>query len=124
MKIALEESLGIRGRELWDELQDSFEFDRHEENLLVEVCRVLDVIDALNESITEHGVMVVGSQGQPVLNSAVGELRAQQASFARMLPLLNLDAASSNAALLSLTSSRAKQAAKARWTNVKAAQSA
>lgn len=124
MGIALEDSLGVRGRELWDELQAILEFDRHEENLLVEICRVLDVTDALVESISKHGVMVLGSQGQFVLNSAVGELRQQQASFARLLPLLNLEAAGADASLLSMTTARAKQAANARWSSVKAARSA
>lgn len=121
--VKLEDSLGDRGRELWDELQGVYEFDLHEENLLVEVCRVLDVIDALNESIAVHGVMVEGSQGQLVLNSAVGELRQQQTNFARMLPLLNLSDAE-NATILSLHESRAKQAAKARWSRVKDSNSA
>lgn len=121
MNLILEDSLGVRGRELWDEVQSRYVLDRHDENILVEVCRVLDVIDALNESIAEHGVMVVGSQGQLVMNSAVGELRQQQTSFARLLPLLNLDSDSAGSALATLTSVRAKQAANARWSKVKAA---
>jgi hypothetical protein len=112
--VDLADSLGARGRELWDELQTVYQFDKHEENMLAEVCRVLDVIEALIESIASHGVMVEGSQGQPVLNSAVSELRQQQTNFARMLPLLNLGEADS-ARVLSLTESRAKRAANARW---------
>lgn len=111
------DALGERGRALWDQLQGVYEFDLHEENLLLEVCRVLDVIDGLAESVVQHGVMVEGSTGQLVVNPSVGEMRQQQASFARLLPLLNLDDGDA-ASVLSLTQSRAKRAAKARWDRV------
>lgn len=114
--MGLETGLGVRGRELWDSLQAVYEFDKHEENMLAEICRVLDVIEALVDSIASHGVMVEGSQGQPVLNSAVSELRQQQTNFARLLPLLNLGDAE-NARVLSLTESRARRAANVRWGN-------
>ena len=115
------ERLGGRGRLLWDEMNDLLEFDSHEVQLLVEVCRTLDTIDALAESIDLDGVMIEGSQGQQVLNQAVGELRQQQQSFARLVAMLNLGDVANGAGILSAASVGASQAANARWAKHKVA---
>lgn len=111
-------TLKVRGKKLWISIHSEFSPNEHETALILEVCRTLDTIDTLAASIETDGVMVTGSQGQPVLNSAVAELRQQQAAYARLLPLLNLDASASAPALLSPTSARAAQAATARWAPV------
>lgn len=108
-------SLKTRGRKLWISLNESLEWDAQEVALLLEVCRTLDTIDALAESIETEGVMVNGSQGQKVLNSAVAELRQQQAAYARLLPLLNVDEATTGAAIKSPKAASAARAAKVRW---------
>ena len=115
------ERLGGRGRLLWDEMNDLLEFDSHEVQLLIEVCRTLDTIDALAESIDLDGVMIEGSQGQQVLNQAVGELRQQQQSFARLVAMLNLGDVANGAGILSAASVGASQAANARWAKHKVA---
>lgn len=112
-------SLKTRGRKLWTSIHSEFEPFEHEAALILEVCRTLDTIDTLATSIETDGVMVTGSQGQLVLNSAVAELRQQQAAYARLLPLLNLDSSASVVAVLSPSEARAAQAAAARWAPVK-----
>jgi hypothetical protein len=108
--------LGPRGSAFWTASQTDLEFDTRETALLLEVCRTLDTIDALATSVQLDGVMLVGSQGQQVLNAAVGELRQQQAAYARLVTQLNLDGAegvpmkSPRAASASLTARR-------RWQN-------
>ena len=114
--------LKARGLGLWTQLHDTYEFDPQETNLVVEVCRTLDTIDTLAASIEKDGTMVLGSQGQMVLNSAVAELRQQQAAYARLVTMLNLNAAESGSALLTATSASASAAANARWSKVKRAQ--
>ena len=114
--------LKARGLGLWTQLHETYEFDPQETNLVIEVCRTLDTIDTLAASIKKDGTMVLGSQGQMVLNSAVAELRQQQAAYARLVTMLNLNAAESGSALLTATSASASAAANARWSKVKRAQ--
>ncbi|WP_017793446.1 hypothetical protein [Leucobacter salsicius] len=113
-----ESSLGARGRAFWDSAQDEFEFDIHEAEVLLEACRGMDMIDSLAAAVAADGVMTRGSQGQPVLNAAVGELRQQQASVARLLSQLNLDAAEVGQ-VLSAKQAQARAAAQARWREKK-----
>ena len=119
----METLLGGRGRSFWDAVQGKYEFDVHESEVLLEACRAMDVIDDLAGSVRTDGVMSVGSQGQPVVNGAVAELRQQQAALARLLSQLNLDAAEVGQ-VLSAKQAQARQAAQARWRAKKSAQGA
>ena len=112
--------LRTRGKALWIELQEKFEFDPQDVQLLLETCRTLDVIDSLSQSMDTDGVMIVGSQGQMVLNSAVAELRQQQAAFARLVGHLNLLDVELGQAI-SARSRAAKTAGQARWREGKKA---
>jgi hypothetical protein len=109
-------SLKKRGRALWRTLFSGFEFDPEEKDMVHELCRTLDTIDALSDVIESDGTMIQGSTGQLVLHPAVAERRQQQAAFARMLQMLNLPEAEGGAAMERATSSRAKAAAAARWS--------
>ena len=111
--------LGVRGAAAWVEIHETFEFDPQETALLVEVCRTLDTIDALSKAIEIDGYMLTGSQGQPVLNGAVAELRQQQLSYARLVTMLNLQGVEGAAAIIRATSVRASTAANARWNKEK-----
>ena len=106
--------LKTRGRKLWISIHAEFDPNEHETAMIIEVCRTLDTIDTLAASIEKDGMMLVGSQGQMVLNSAVAELRQQQAAYARLLPLLNLDASAAAVPLLTPTQARASHAATVR----------
>lgn len=112
-----------RGRAFWDAAQEEYEFDIHEAEVLLEACRGLDMIDRLAEAVAEAGVMVAGSQGQPVLNAAVSELRQQQAAVTRLLTQLNLDSAEVGA-VLTAKQAQARAAAQARWRERKKVESA
>ena len=111
-------SLKTRGRKLWISIHTEFDPYEHETAMILEVCRTLDTIDTLAASIAKDGTMLLGSQGQMVLNSAVAELRQQQAAYARLVPLLNLDA-SAAVPMLAPTQARASHAAKARHADPK-----
>jgi hypothetical protein len=112
------DTLGPRGSTLWLELQGEYEFDPHEEELLLETCRALDVIDALAKSVGTDGVMLIGSQGQSVLNGAVAELRQQQAAFARLAAQLNLTDADLGS-VLSARSAARRASAQKQWRDKK-----
>lgn len=117
-------SLKTRGRALWRQLYDDYEPEPHEADLVLEVCRTLDTIDQLSAAIAADGLMILGSQGQRVLHPAVAELRQQQALYARLVPMLNLDEGSGGVGLATVTSLKAKTAANARWSKSKDARRA
>jgi hypothetical protein len=105
-------------------LTGTFEFDVQELDLLLEVCRTLDTIEALSGAIETDGLMITGSQGQLVLNSAVAELRQQQSSYARLVTMLNLGEAADGSSVVQVTTSKARAAANARWSRSKVARRA
>ena len=107
--------IGKRGRAFWIDVQSDLEFDARETDLLVEVCRTLDTIDALAAAVERDGVMLIGSQGQQVLNGAVAELRQQQAAYARLVTQLNIDGAEQGETLRTPRAASASATAKRRW---------
>lgn len=108
------DALGERGRRLWDAIMEDTEGDQHDIDLVVETCRILDVIDALAEAITRDGVTVSGSRGQVTVNPAVQEQRQQQIAFSRLVAQLNLDEAELGA-MLTARQAASKRAGQQRW---------
>lgn len=106
--------LGERGSRLWSSIMDDLEGDQHDADLVLETCRVLDVIDALAEAVDRDGVTVTGSRGQIVINPAVQEMRQQQVVFSRLIAQLNLDEAELGA-MLTARQAAAKRAGQAKW---------
>ena len=113
---AVPDGIGGRGSAFWISVQGEMEFDRRETDLLIEVCRTLDMIDSLSAAVAIDGIMLTGSQGQQVLNSAVGELRQQQAAYARLVAQLNLEGADESGAMKSPRAASASVTAKRRWS--------
>ncbi|ADT97880.1 hypothetical protein [Mycolicibacterium gilvum] len=83
--------LGAGGRKLWRDLVENFEFDGAEPRLLAELCRQVDLVDALAAAVDTHGVMVPTADGGGVkLNTAVTELRQARLAVARLIAALRL----------------------------------
>lgn len=120
--------LAKRGRALWRALHASIEYEDHEELLVLETCRTVDMIDELAAVIAGEGVTSTGSTGQKVVHPAVPELRQQQAALTRLVTALNLsdvlDGQSGDVGLSRLISSQASAAANARWAKSKRARGA
>lgn len=78
---------------------------------LVQACALVTTADLLDVAAREAGLMVAGSQGQPVLNPAVTEARQARSAaagiFGRLVP----------AKVTGSTSERARAAARARWSS-------
>jgi hypothetical protein len=113
------EGLGARGGAFWVAVQAELEFDIRETDLLIEICRTLDTIEVLADAVAVDGVMLIGSQGQKVLNGAVAELRQQQAAYARLVTQLNLEGAEVASTMKSPRGSSAAATANRRWTQKK-----
>ena len=82
--------LGTRGRAYWSHVMGEYELTESETHVLLEVCRTLDNLDRLAESIDREGAMVTGSKGQKVLNPAMTEARGQRLALHRLIAALRL----------------------------------
>lgn len=82
--------IGRRGRAFWRDLHAEFEFDAADTQVLVEACRTLDRLEALDGVISDEGVTAVGSMGQPVVHPAVSEARQLQVTLTRLVAALDL----------------------------------
>lgn len=106
--------LGARGRRFWRATLGDFELSDAEQEILAEACRTLDDLDRLAALVTDHGSMVTGSQGQPVLNPALTEARGQRLALHRLVAALQLPDAD-DAPIPTAVQMRGKRAAQTRW---------
>lgn len=77
------------GRRLWASVADVYELEEHELALLVQACRTVDLLDALQAEVDAAGVTVLSPQGERT-HPAVVELRQQRIALARLLAALRL----------------------------------
>lgn len=94
------------------------EGDQHDVEMVLEACRIVDVIDGLAAAVAAEGSTIAGSRGQTVVHPAVPEIRQQQLAFARILGQLNLDADELGKVLTPRQAS-SQRAAQKRWRNEK-----
>jgi hypothetical protein len=69
--------LGKSGRALWREVNSEFGFAAHELAVLLQVCRVVDRLDAIEAELAGADLTVTGSTGQPRAHPLLAEQRAQ-----------------------------------------------
>jgi hypothetical protein len=69
--------LGRSGRALWRDLQAEFGFAAHELAILMQVCRIVDRLDAIEAELSGATLTVEGSTGQPKAHPLLAEWRAQ-----------------------------------------------
>jgi hypothetical protein len=81
--------LKAAGRKLWTSVLADFELDNHEMVLLLEACRTIDVLNALDELVGAEGLMSETSQG-PRVHPGVAEARNQRIALARILAALRV----------------------------------
>jgi len=97
---APEKVLGRRGRRLWDSVVSrdglDLELDEHEQVLLVEACRTVDLIDQLDAAVRRDGPLVESPQGVKAHPAAV-EVRQQRIALARLMGVLRLPAGEQDA---------------------------
>lgn len=77
--------LGKAGRALWREINAEFGLAAHEQAILVQCCRVVDRLDAIERELQGATLTVEGSTGQPKAHPLLAEWRAQ----ARVLEALS-----------------------------------
>lgn len=106
--------LQARGHRFWRTVHETWLVDAGETELLVEVCRQLDVCEALAAVVAREGVLSVGSTGAVRAHPAVAELRAARLALARLVAQLDLPDVTGST-MPSAASTRARKAARARW---------
>lgn len=79
--------IGAAGRELWLAVtaEADAELTERQAALLRLACEQADDLELLKQVVIEQGAIVKGSAGQPVLNSALQEMRQARQSIARLV---------------------------------------
>ncbi len=82
--------LGESGNAMWVHITAKFEIVAEQDRQqLVQVCRLADLLDRLQEVVDSEGVLAESSQGIRT-HPAVVELRQQRIVFARLLAALGV----------------------------------
>ena len=72
--------LGVKGARLWADVTSGYKLRHDELDVLEDVCREADLIDKIEQELESSDLMVVGSQGQMVMNPLVSEARQHRAT--------------------------------------------
>ncbi len=105
--------LGARGESLWAHVFDAYQLGPDEVEVLVELCRTVDMAEVLAVECLERP-MVEGRFGRTV-NPAVRELRQQRAEMRHLAAALGLPDSTGKPNIESGNTKRARRAANARW---------
>lgn len=84
------ETLGTRGSAFWNDVAEEWDLRPDELEILGAACRTLDLIQSMEQELEGQPRTVRGSQGQPVINPLVSELRFYRAALASHLRALRI----------------------------------
>ena len=110
--------LGLRGRRLHDAVSDGYDVSADSAEVLVELCRALDVTERIETELRDAPLTVEGSAGQQVAHPLLGELRLWKQTVARLIGQLGLpsiDELEAGVPAGRTRSQAAREAAYARW---------
>lgn len=110
---AAPKDLSANGRALWRDVATSYQLRVDEYRVLEDACREADLIDDLQIEAKGAERVVRGSQGQPVINPLISELRQHRSTLASLLRQLKLPDPADTA---EARSTAARSAANARWS--------
>lgn len=82
---------GLRagGKKLWSAVCEDYELAAHELSVLLQACRTVDSLDALEEVVRAEGVTAESSQGARV-HPCLVEARQQRLALAKLLASLRI----------------------------------
>ena len=109
-EVPVPEGLDARGAALWGRVVGQWDLRDDERELLTEVCRIVDTVEALQGAVDADGAVLSGGKVHP----AVPELRQQRTVLGRLLGQLALPD-EDGSVLASPTAARARKAAETRW---------
>lgn len=109
--------LAPAGKALWQSIIPAYELRPDELRILNDACREADIVQRLEDELSDAPLMVKGSQGQLVASPLVSELRQHRSVLATLLKSLKLPDSSVGAQQKSAhVSDQARAAARARWS--------
>lgn len=79
-----------RGKNTWDSVVKKYDLRTDELDILEDICREIDMIDALEKELKGANLVVMGSQGQEVANPMISELRQHRATKKSLWAALKL----------------------------------
>lgn len=103
-----------RGRAWWKAVHAAFELNLDEQEIVIEIARLLDTADRLQAIIDRDGLEVVGHAGQPRIHPGLVQLRSTQLAIGRLAGQLGLPSEDGHAVATTL-SARGRHAARRRW---------
>lgn len=114
---SMPQKLGPKARRIWRAITTTYQLRADELRVLEDACREVDLIERLEDALRDAALVVHGSQGQPVANPLVQELRQHRGVLSRLLITLKLPDSEDGraAAAAGERSSSARNAANARW---------
>jgi hypothetical protein len=105
--------MGASGASLWKSIAGVYDLRADEKRVLEDACRESDLVDFLEAELKDAEPIVRGSQGQPVINPLISEVRQHRSTLASLLRQLRLPDETDTA---ERRSSQAREAANARWS--------
>lgn len=84
--------LQASGRRLWRAVQDEYQLEEHERQLLLEMARTADALDRLAAIVALEGDLIVGANGARKMHPAAVEARHLKVAYARISAALRLPA--------------------------------
>lgn len=105
--------LGAEAKRYWQSIAGVYLLDPHELRILVDVCREIDLIEAMQSELDGQSLTVKGSQGQDVANPMVQELRQHRATLKSLMASIKLPDVDGRQS--ASVSAKASAAAQARW---------
>lgn len=106
-------NLGAEATQVWDEITGTYRLRPDELRILEEACREIELVDRLEEALKDADLVVRGSQGQPVANPLVQEVRQHRQVVKSLLGSLKLP--DEDGRQQESRSASARAAANARW---------
>lgn len=82
--------LRARGKRNWIAVTEKYDLRTDELDILEDICREIDMIDALEKELKDADLIVLGSQGQEVANPMISELRQHRATKKSLWAALKL----------------------------------
>jgi hypothetical protein len=113
VKFPAPDGLGDAGASLWADVSSRYDLRPDELRVLEAACREQDLIVRLDAALVGADLIVRGSQGQPVANPLVQELRQHRSTLRGLLGQLKLP--DEDGRVAASTSAQARKAANARW---------
>ncbi|MGI5214957.1 hypothetical protein [Plantactinospora sp. CA-290183] len=117
------DDLGDAGRRLWSDVVGGFTLGPGELGSLWEACRTADELGTLRKALDGADMTVKGSQGQPVANPLLMEVRRHRETLTRLIDALSLPAGDEDAGMTQ-KQKRAQRAAQQRWRDRQATKKA